>query len=299
MKRFESRKSEMSTEELIKLIAELRKSSCLSIVVTGGEPLIRKDIYKILGLVFSSGILCVLFTNGSLINENFISFSKKHIFRKIIISIYGMSPRTYQNITGNSKNFNIVFRNILKLLKNKIEFTLSFITMKHNFHEAEVFRAFCVKNNIKHNFNYYIHSNFSQPGSASSLRISPEDVVKLGQKERIKLNGYHLDHNRSGRQMQCNAGLTNFAISPFKEIYPCAIFPYKFIDLRKTQLLNACKVLRDELDRLELKKDIPCIECELKSRCKQCPGWSWLEHRNYYDISDFVCSITKYKAREL
>ena len=127
MKRLEGDKREMSTEELIKLIAELKKSSCLSIVVTGGEPLIRDDIYKILDAIFSSGILCVLFTNGSLINDKFISFSKKHIFRKIIISVYGMSPQTYQNITGDSKYFKLVFNNIFRLLKNKIELTLSFI----------------------------------------------------------------------------------------------------------------------------------------------------------------------------
>jgi len=99
--------------------------------------------------------------------------------------------------------------------------------------------------------------------------------------------------------MQCNAGLTNFAINPFKELYPCAIFPYRFINLRKNRLLEACKALRDELDRLKLKKNIPCVKCKLKNICKQCPGWSWLEHRNYYDISEFVCFIAKHRAKEL
>lgn len=297
MKRIRGNKKEMSTEELVKLIAKLKKSSCLSIVVTGGEPLIRNDIYKILNSIFSSGILCVLFTNGSLIDGKFINFSKEHIFRKIIISVYGMSSRTYQTITGNGKYFNLVFGNILKLLKNKIEFTLSFITMKYNFHETEIFRKFCIENNIKYNFNYYIHSNFSRVGSAFSLRISPKDVAKLGQKERTKPGGYHLDPTRKGRQMQCNAGLTNFAITPFKELYPCAIFPYKFINLRETELLRACNILKKELDELKLKKYIPCIGCGLKDICKQCPGWSWLEHRNHYDISDFVCSIANQRAK--
>ena len=60
---------ELSTDEGKQLIDDLAEFKVPSILFSGGEPLIRKDIFELIEYATSKGLRAVLSTNGTLINQ--------------------------------------------------------------------------------------------------------------------------------------------------------------------------------------------------------------------------------------
>jgi MoaA/NifB/PqqE/SkfB family radical SAM enzyme len=72
-------KAELNTKECIQVIDNLFNLGCKKITFTGGEPLIKKDIMKIIEHSQKKGIENWIFTNGTLINKKNINQIKKFI----------------------------------------------------------------------------------------------------------------------------------------------------------------------------------------------------------------------------
>jgi MoaA/NifB/PqqE/SkfB family radical SAM enzyme len=61
--------SELTTDEILKVIDELKESGTQRIGFTGGEPLLKKDIGKIVNYCKKKGIFVGIVSNGSLVKE--------------------------------------------------------------------------------------------------------------------------------------------------------------------------------------------------------------------------------------
>ena len=57
----------LSLEEILKVLGELSKMGCKRISLSGGEPLIRKDIGEIIGYIKKRGMECAINSNGVLV----------------------------------------------------------------------------------------------------------------------------------------------------------------------------------------------------------------------------------------
>ena len=60
----------LSLEDIIHLIDELYYCGTMHVIITGGEPLVRKDIFEILRYIRQKGIGITLYTNGHLVNDS-------------------------------------------------------------------------------------------------------------------------------------------------------------------------------------------------------------------------------------
>ncbi len=59
----------LSHSESIELVRQLAKAGLVNLTFTGGEPLLRKDLFEIISFAKSQGLTTELVTNGLLINE--------------------------------------------------------------------------------------------------------------------------------------------------------------------------------------------------------------------------------------
>src|SRR5215217_2962026 len=57
----------LTTDQVKALIKELHDNGTMHIVITGGEPLLRKDIFEILEYIRSNDIIITLYSNGQVI----------------------------------------------------------------------------------------------------------------------------------------------------------------------------------------------------------------------------------------
>ena len=95
-------------------IAERYDPNKIMINVTGGEPLVRKDLFQVMKYVSSLGYSWGIVTNGILLNRDNIALLKDSGCKTISISLDG-SEETHEKLRGIKGCYSSIIRNILRL----------------------------------------------------------------------------------------------------------------------------------------------------------------------------------------
>ncbi|MEZ0322845.1 MAG: radical SAM protein [Hydrogenothermaceae bacterium] len=123
----------LSTEDILKTIPSLYKAGIRFIIFSGGEPLLRKDIFEIAKICRKNGIITYLSTNGIYINDDNID-NIISTFNYIGISIDG-DKDVHDEFRGMKGAFDKSIEAILKLLEKTenvgLRFTLTKETLRN------------------------------------------------------------------------------------------------------------------------------------------------------------------------
>lgn len=138
-------KDELSAEDFKKVLDSVKKhygTKTIMLNVTGGEPLIRKDLFDITAHADKIGFKWGLVTNGTLITDEVIKKMKKTHMSTITISLDGME-KTHDEFRHIPGGFNKIITAIEKLVKEDFieHIQVTFIANKNNINELpEVYR---------------------------------------------------------------------------------------------------------------------------------------------------------------
>jgi len=124
---------ELSTSEALSLVREIADSGVINVTLSGGEPLLRKDIVEIIRAFYEFGINIRLDTNGINLTkrllDNLLSFQDT---LKISISIDSLDPETNDKIRGFVGCTSRVIQNIAKIKDYGIYTNISTVLTKLN-----------------------------------------------------------------------------------------------------------------------------------------------------------------------
>lgn len=105
-----------STDELIKLITNLKKSNNINkVLLTGGEPLMNKDVIKLVKTFTELGIKVDMVSNGILLTEKMMKELDDAGLKRIRLSI---DDTTEKNINRDNVNSSIILKKIRKIVDN-------------------------------------------------------------------------------------------------------------------------------------------------------------------------------------
>lgn len=117
-KHFKQDKIELSTDEAKKLIDDAQKLGVTIIAFTGGEPLLRDDIFELISYVDQRKAMPVMFTNGQyLTDENVDKLADAGLY-SIFLSIDSPNPEEHNESRAMPGLFDIAIEG-LKNLKSK------------------------------------------------------------------------------------------------------------------------------------------------------------------------------------
>ncbi len=109
------RRSELlSFEEIIRVITVLEQLGLKKVKLTGGEPLLRKNIEKLIeGINLNSEVNEIsMTTNGSLLNKDTILKLKDNGLNKITISLDSILKSTFKKLSDSNTNFSKIMQAI-------------------------------------------------------------------------------------------------------------------------------------------------------------------------------------------
>ncbi|MFH1236336.1 MAG: radical SAM protein, partial [Parcubacteria group bacterium] len=112
-----------------KLLAEIKPKF---ITLSGGEPLLRQDIFDIINFLKESGNKIGIATNGTLLNEEKVNALLKSGIKYFEISLNSTNPKTYSQLSNN-RHLEKVRQAILSVKKHKVPLTVSFTITKLNY----------------------------------------------------------------------------------------------------------------------------------------------------------------------
>ncbi|MBQ7240046.1 MAG: radical SAM protein [Bacilli bacterium] len=110
-------KDEISAEDLKRTLLDISKRydpKDVLLNITGGEPLVRKDLFEIMDYANKLGFRWGMTSNGMLINDDIIKKMKETNMETISISLDGLKE-THENFRKSPGSFDRIIENIKKL----------------------------------------------------------------------------------------------------------------------------------------------------------------------------------------
>ncbi|MEN6318361.1 MAG: heme b synthase [Syntrophaceae bacterium] len=126
---------ELSTEQCLKLMDEIAAFSKPVIILTGGEPLLRNDIYEIATYGDKKGLRMVLATNGTLVTEEIAAKMIDAGIKRVSISIDGENAQSHDAFRNVAGAYDGALAGIETMKKAGMEFQINTTITKANLNQ--------------------------------------------------------------------------------------------------------------------------------------------------------------------
>src|SRR5665647_235216 len=131
--------NELSTAEAENMIEDLAQMKVPVLLFSGGEPLIRKDIFHLGAMAAERGLRPVISSNGTLIDESVARKIKQAGFQYVGISIDG-APATHDEFRNKAGAFELAIKGIRACQSQGIKTGIRFTVNRYN--QADLPRIF-------------------------------------------------------------------------------------------------------------------------------------------------------------
>lgn len=293
---------ELTSEEVFHIFDQVAEAGCLWLLLTGGEPLARKDFLEIYTYAKKKGFLITLFTNGTLITPKIADYLAEWLPFIVEITLYGVTKETHEKVTGIPGSFKRCQRGIELLLERKIPLGLKTMVMTINRNEFSNIKEYAEGLGVKFRFDPILNPKLDGSKIPCNFRLSPEEVVKLDLADEKRVKEWRefcekfIGPFQADNLFNCGAGVSTFHIDPYGQMSSCEMIRFQNYDLRRGSFEEGWHHAIPEFLALKPTSDYPCGKCELISLCGQCPGWAYLENGNPETPVEYLCQIAHLRA---
>lgn len=232
----EYNQKELDTEKSLKLIDELSDVGIVFLNITGGEPLLKKDIVKILNYAKQKGLYVSMNSNGLLLKDRILEL--KNCLDALHISLDSADPLVHDKLRGK-KSYGIILENIKLAKKSGLNIAVNMTVSKENMNGVFDMTKLTEKLGVDLFLTpvSVIPTEFKDRSKSKQLILNNQEyveIVKLLKQKftHIKTSDAYLDFVcRSGfNSFQCKASNVSLHIKPDGSLtLPCGYFPkHKF-----------------------------------------------------------------------
>jgi len=282
------------TKDIIRnLFNDLDKLGTEKIIFSGGEPFIRKDFKEILLLTKKYGFEIEIYTNASLINEEYINILKDIRLSKLQISFYG-SKEDYNKFSNTNNYFKKVINNLERLKRDNIQFYLTIPLTSINTSSEKYFDILSQKYIVYYNDD--IKNSLTGKNKKISEKISlpyNNELIKKYIKpniRKIKSKAY---------QGHCIGGITYTAIDAKGNVFPCYQYVLPSGNIHTTTFNDIWKNSPDLMNfrKINQKGNLnpKCSICKYNEFCKYCIACNLIDNGTLTEISESQCLSAKRK----
>lgn len=247
--------------------------------ITGGEPFVREDLDEIIKVAFKKSPRVVISTSGWF-EDRVIELAKKFPKIGIRISIEGLSMKN-DELRGREGGFDKGLRILLKLKNMGIK-DIGFGITVSNHNSADMLSLYQLSKTMGMEFataafhnSYYFHKEDNFITNKDEVCANFETLMRWQLSEHHPKSWFRAYFNMglinyihgNRRLLPCEAGMLNFFVDPYGEVYPCNGMEEKFWlesmgNIRETKSF-------DELWRSERAQRV-------RAKVRNCPKNCWM-----------------------
>lgn len=288
-------RSELSTEECFEVVDQISDFApgCLTIL-TGGEPLLRRDIAEIISYGHQKQLWMVVGTNGVRITENLVEILLQAGMRGVSLSLDSLDSESHDRFRGVRGAWDNTVEGARILAEKNVPFIVQTTVATHNREELRAIARFACHKMQARVWNLYFLVPSGRGGYVSELTEEEYDrvlkVLAEIQEEfasRMLVNAKcapHyvrrlLEHNPESPFLKtysqgaggCPAGTHYLGIRPNGDVTPCPYLPLFGGNLKSASLRSIWEG-SDLFQNIRQRKQLggKCGDCELQERCGGC-----------------------------
>jgi len=296
--------SELGTEEWYRVLDQAAEAGCLWLMITGGEPLIRKDFFNIYEHAKRLGMLVTIFTNATLLTEKAADRLAALPPYSIEVSLYGHDAATYERVTGVSGSFELVSRGIRLICERGLSLRLKTPVMTLNCEALAEIRDFAGRLGVPFRFDAQLNRRIDGNRGPEDLRLTAEQTVALdiADEKRFKAMRDFCAQwvpvkSRTDTIYICGAGVVNFHVTAGGGLTPCLLVRQEVCRLLDTTFEEGWNRRVAAVLSTPWTRESRCRTCPLLALCGQCPGWAQLENDDPEAPVIYLCEIAHERAR--
>ncbi len=288
------------------IIDGLAQMKVVYLTFTGGECMLHPDFAQLYRYAYEKDFLISMLSNGSCLTDEILSTLKQCPPQELYITMYGGSPKTYEQVCGSAVYYDKVMQNAKKIKEAGIDLVLQCTVSKDNVEDFEQIGKVAKMLNVP--FRYSMDFVSCRRCDSEMIEANAADEEKFAEiiwnltDNPIKPSQIQppysvtLDKNPNyGKGMSCGAGRSACSFNYKGQMIPCVTFDAIKIDTIGRSIADCWKELVaacDEVPSLE-----ECATCIHSRRCRLCQAY------HYYDLGEFgkpsprLCFKRKYPER--
>jgi heme b synthase len=319
----DARVGELTTAEALHFLEDLSAVASPLIILSGGEPLCRPDIFEIASFATEKGFPVALATNGTLVDESVAEEIRKSGIRRVSISLDGPSSDIHDRFRGLSGSFDLAISGLKRIQAAGVSTQINTTVTRHNVDHLPQTLELALSLGVDALHIFCLVPVGCGMEIAESHQIPPEryEEVLRWLFEKSQEVGIHLKatcaphYHRIMRQLSppgegihaetkgmsamtkgCLAGQSVCFISHTGEVFPCGYLPLSSGNIKQKPLEEiwcSSSIFRSLRDPSQLKGK--CGVCEFRRICQGCRA------RAYGCTGDFLAEepFCMYRPRRL
>ena len=304
-------KNDLNQAQAEEVVRQIAKAGKPILVLSGGEPLMRPDIFSLVSLARSCDLEVALASNGTMIDEPTALKLKNTGVRRVSISLDGPCPDIHDRFRGQTGSFEKALSGCRALRKASISLQINTTLTQNNVDQAgaiydlacslgaDSFHVFMLvpvgcglqiaesqqlegqryEEILKWLYQKSLEKKIHIRATCAPhyFRIMRQEALRCSEDFHFEKTGFH------AMTRGCLAGSSICFISHEGHIFPCGYLPLSCGKVPENSLEN---VWRDSLEFKKLRNPGllkgKCGVCEFKSVCMGCRA------RAYYQTGDFL-----------
>lgn len=301
-----ARGGELTAKQWLKIAEQARDKGMIFALLTGGEPLVRKDFFEIYDGMRNMGLIVSINSNGSMLQGKILErFLETPPFR-FNISLYGGCDETYRKMCGLPV-YSQVKENIRALRQAGVDVSLNLSITPYNRDDLEKIYADAVELNVNVKGSSYMYppirvnggeygcgNRLSAEESAvysvawDCLRFTPEQFdVRARNMARLINEDQDGCPVEEGEGVRCRAGGTSFWITWDGKMTPCGMMTEPVVYPLEVGFEAAWEELRGRV--ANIRTPAKCVSCDHREICGVCAAVCLSETGRFDAVPEYVC----------
>ena len=305
-----------SAEEWLEIGRQIKEAGVLFLLLTGGEPFLYPEFERLYLGLRKMGMILTINSNGTLIDERLAGFLGRYKPRRVNITLYGASERTYEELCHFPGGLKRAINGIRLLRANGVDVKIGGSLTRANRHEIEEMIAVGERLGVPVRVDTYMmpaerersapfqFQSRVEPEDAAEIRIRAlkremgEEVFRIYQgKVREELGEGLRKRTEVSRGMSCYAGRCSFAVNWQGKMRPCVMLTYPEVSVFDLGFDTAWEWIVKETEQIML--SMQCSGCHLRPLCRTCAASALAETGDYAGVPEYMCRYAERSARLL
>jgi radical SAM protein with 4Fe4S-binding SPASM domain len=316
----EAMANELNLKEAMHVIDEMANLGTEALILSGGEPLLRKEFVLTLAEhCVDAGIIPAMLTNGVLLNHKVALELKDAGIMAVGIPIDSSVPECHDKLRNVPGAFEKAVNAIKACLDVNLEVVVTTMALKNNFDDIPKRIVLIANLGVEQAAVYdlvpvgrgkdVVDQAMDQTQRVSLIRylqqmqeangmvitmsggipLYPEIVSEMHKFNDTKPRDLLLKQFWIQAPVGCHAGVLYFSLRPNGDLYPCTFLPVKVGNIREqslTRIWRDSKILKELRQRSMLKGK--CGGCSYRETCGGCRGRAYACSGDYLE-TDPIC----------
>lgn len=309
-------KSELTTAEWKKITDEVFEAGTIKLLLTGGEPMVRKDFTELYEYIARKGFFLTLYTNATMVTDEIFDILKRYPPHTIGITLYGMSNDTYKKVCQRDGAYDNVLEGIKRLLTLPSKIEIRTTITQDNLHEAHEIEAYIKSFGKRVTFNInqtVFKSGRNSIASPETVRLTPkenaeffieryqnlaEEALERPELKAVLDSDAEKGNGETERQENelkgpwgCMAGWQDYTVAWDGSLLACQLIDQVTCDCRKLGFVTAWNQLKEQICLPQ--EDEKCKDCKEREFCGVCPASRYCETGSFDSNPRYFCELAE------